>query len=519
MVVYRHVFWHHASQRWRAVLSRRTVGKKNVQQVQRFLTQQEAVKAVVKHRRCTVEDLRPSPKERKNDHPSLYNGVFYDNRPAGKKKWISQAYKKNKGRWVVVYLGRFDSQLEAAKKIAKHKRCLVNNLRRNKQQVYATVHGIRAAKARFKIMLGVCVKKLYAVPADYEISKWVAKNAEHKKMFKDEVGTEECSISLKYGGPKLDLLTAWKKTKPLKHYEKMADKMQLHMKNNHMPKTRAAKKKKMNYDMRAGRRLRIIDALQVVAKKMHGADLSLWVKNCGRFVSKVLGPVIFLDRTCGMIHKVKNSEQVQKKDLLNFQKAGGQGHYVLNDTRDADMHRKIDELLLRADALKGKSWKQLYAMEASHGGSKNVGYGELWKHRGLMANLIWSRKPPKTYKEELVKMDTDKYHRVFPDQYRWVKKFAGGKKKAKKTMGQLFKEVGYTGRKCLPQDFSMWACLCGDRAFTQVPVMRLKKLIPHMQKELIAYRKKNKMWPHPAVLLKEAQEAEKKQKAEKTRLA
>lgn len=505
MPKYRHVFWHHASQRWRAVLSRRMVGKKSVQQVQSFRTQQEAVKAVVKKMQCTVEDLRPSPQKtmEKNLHPSLYHGVFHDNRPAGKKKWIAQAYNKKKGRWVAVYLGRFHSQLEAAKKIAKHKRCLVKDLRRNKKQVYTTVHGIQAAKARFKIMLGVCVKKVYAVPADYEISKWVAKDAEHQKMFKDEVGTEECSISLKYGGPKLDLLTAWKKMKPQKHYEKLAAKMRMqHQKNQTIKRENATK---MN-DMRAGRRLRLIGALQEVAKKMHGTDLSLWVKNCGRFVSKQQGPVIFLGRTC-VIRKVKDSEQVQKKDLLNFQKAGGQGHYVLNDTMDAAMHRKIDELLQRADALKGKSWRQVYNMHCHR--SKNKGYGELWKNRGLMANILWSRKPPKTYKEELCKMDTDRYPHVFPDQYQWVKKFAGcTKAKKKKTMGNLFKEVGYTGRECMPQDFSMWACLCGDKAFTQVSVMRLKKLVPHMQKELIAYRKKNKMWPHPAVLLKEAQDAE-----------
>ena len=514
MATYRHVFWHHASQRWRAVLSTIMVGKKCVRRVKNFRTQQEAVEAVAKEMQCTVEDLRPSPpkgKTKKNLHASLYNGVFYDNRPAGKKKWIAQAYKKNKkGSWVAVYLGRYESQLEAAKTMAKHKRCLVKNIRRNKKQVYATAHGIQAAKARFKIMLGVCVKKVYAVPADYEISKWVAKDAEHQKMFKDEVGTEECSISLKYGGPKLDLLTVWKKMKPLKHYETVAAKRKMHQKNETIKRANATKMK--NYDMRAGRRLRLIDALQEVAKNMHGTDLSLWVKNCGRFVSKQLGPVIFLYRTCGIIRKVKDSEQVQKKYLLNFQKAGGEGHWVLNDdTSDAaDMHRKIDELLQRADALKGKSWKQLYAMGCH--GSKNVGYGELWKNRGLMANILWSRKPPKAYKKELCKMDTDRYHYVFPDQYQWVKKFAGCKKaKKKKTMVQLFKEVGYTGRNCVPQDFSMWACLCGDKAFTQVSVMRLKKLIPHMQKELITYRKKNKMWPHPAVLLKEAQDAEKQQ--------
>ena len=51
------------------------------------------------------------------------------------------------------------------------------------------------------------------------------------------------------------------------------------------------------------------------------------------------------------------------------------------------------------------------------------------------------------------------------------------------------------------QDFSMWACLFGDPAFTKVTVEELEALIPYMKTEIQKFRQEHKWWPHPAVLL------------------
>ena len=51
------------------------------------------------------------------------------------------------------------------------------------------------------------------------------------------------------------------------------------------------------------RKLRIIMTLQYVAKMLHKKDCSFWVKNAGRYVSKHLGPAMFL-RKNGLVRKV-----------------------------------------------------------------------------------------------------------------------------------------------------------------------------------------------------------------------
>ena len=51
--------------------------------------------------------------------------------------------------------------------------------------------------------------------------------------------------------------------------------------------------------------------LQNVAKMLHKKDCSFWVKNAGRFVSKHLGPAMFL-RKNGLVQK-----KTKKKTMKN----------------------------------------------------------------------------------------------------------------------------------------------------------------------------------------------------------
>jgi len=131
-------------------------------------------------------------------------------------------------------------------------------------------------------------KKLVpANPPDYEKSEMLMKSPAHKKMFREEPVMEEASIGLKYGPPRDDLLQAWKKTRhSVEYWRTLATKLGF-------PKNE-----------KVFRKLRIIMTLQNVAKMLHKKDCSFWVKNAGRFVSKHLGPAMFL-RKNGLVKKKK----------------------------------------------------------------------------------------------------------------------------------------------------------------------------------------------------------------------
>jgi hypothetical protein len=131
----------------------------------------------------------------------------------------------------------------------------------------------------FKTLLGIFVKKpgAPAEPEDMIASRAVATDHRHQKMFKEEGATELASIGLKYGPQKKDLLTEWKKSnRDQRYWEAMGKKLGL-------PKNATS-----------ARKLRLMVTLQGVAKKMHKKNQSLWVKNCGRGVSRTLGPVMWL---------------------------------------------------------------------------------------------------------------------------------------------------------------------------------------------------------------------------------
>ena len=225
---------------------------------------------------------------------SLYKGVFYDTRPAYKKKWMAAVYvnKPRSRKKVKKILGHFPEMLLAAKAVAKFLKKDVKDIRKSKKVVYVSRNGKDLAEQRFKILSDVFVnrtvgKKLMpANPPDYEKSEMLMKSSAHKTMFREEPVMEEASIGLKYGPPRDDLLQAWKKTRhSTKFWGSLATKFGF-------PK-----------NQKAYRKLRIIMTLQNVAKMLHKKDCSLWVQNSGRYVSKHMGPAIFLKKH-GLVRKV-----------------------------------------------------------------------------------------------------------------------------------------------------------------------------------------------------------------------
>ncbi len=116
----------------------------------------------------------------------------------------------------------------------------------------------------------------------------------------------------------------------------------------------------MKKSIRPNRRLQLTEALRQVAKKLHKKNLQWWVKNCGRYVSSKLGPVIWLTKH-GVVQKkrqqvpmkkaVKKKKPLQPGDWekLDFDKAGGDGAYLLVGMNNRHMNGKIEELLQEAD--------------------------------------------------------------------------------------------------------------------------------------------------------------------------
>ena len=145
------------------------------------------------------------------------------------------------------------------------------------------------------------------------------------------------------------------------------------------------------------------------------------------------------------------------------------------------------------------------------GKDRGKAYVLKWRARARMHNKLWKSKDKKMagkWKKLLENMPAHLYEKLFPDVNNWVKKFTirketlEKKKKQKRFAGvkmwQVCRRMKFRGA---PQDFSMWACLFGDPAFTKVTVEELEALVPYMKIEIQKFRQQHKWWPHPAVLM------------------
>ncbi len=83
--------------------------------------------------------------------------------------------------------------------MADFKKVDVKKLHKKKAKIYEDKHAIGIAGRRFQILTPVFVNRngSPAVPGDYEASKRVAKNAIHKKMFKNKSGHSTCQHRVK----------------------------------------------------------------------------------------------------------------------------------------------------------------------------------------------------------------------------------------------------------------------------------------------------------------------------------
>jgi hypothetical protein len=295
---HKHVYWHGQSECWRALVKKKKDGSRLYEH---FEDLAEAVQAVSDGLGIPVGELKkeqPGGGKTKK-MASLYEGVFYDARDRFTNKWMAVIYVKKRGikRKVWKSLGHFPTMMAAAKAVAEARKKTVPEIRKSKKAIYDTRTGKDLAEQRFVMLSTVFVnnyvgKKLVpANPPDYEKSEMLMKSPAHKKMFREEPVMEEASIGLKYGPPRDDLLQAWKKTRhSAKYWGTLATKLGF-MKNE-----------------KVFRKLRIVMTLQNVAKMLHKKDCSFWVKNAGRFVSKHLGPAMFL-RKNGLVWKVKKKKK------------------------------------------------------------------------------------------------------------------------------------------------------------------------------------------------------------------
>ena len=297
---HRHVFWHEQSHCWRALVKKTRDGRRHLEHFEKLKDAVQAVSDGLGIPVCELKKVQQGGNKKQLKMASLYDGVFYDSRKAYKKKWMAVIYVKKSylPTWhekVWLSLGHFDTMLGAAKAVAKAGKKAVTEIRKSKKAIYNTQTGKDLAEQRFVILCDVFVnnyvgkKHVPANPPDYEKSEMLMKCPAHRKMFREEPVMEEASIGLKYGPPRDDLLRAWKKTRrSAKYWETLAT-------NLGVPKNVTLQ--------HMARKLRIMVTLQQVAKMLHKKDCSLWVKNAGRFVSKNLGPVMFL-RKNRLVQKV-----------------------------------------------------------------------------------------------------------------------------------------------------------------------------------------------------------------------
>ena len=291
---YKHIFWHGQSQCWRALVKNQKMRDgRRTRWYEHFAELQDAVKAVSDNLGIPAHELKKPEVGGDKKMASLYDGVFYDTRKAYQKKWMACIYVKKCSCKVKVCksLGHFRTMILAAMAVAKAQKKKIRDIRKSKRAIYRTRSGKDLAEQRFRILSSVFVdnfvgkKHVPANPPDYEKSEMLMKCPAHKKMFRDEPVMEEASIGLKYGPPRDDLLQAWKKSRrSAKYWGTLATKLGF-LKNE-----------------KVFRKLRIIMTLQNVAKMLHQKDCSFWVKNAGRFVSKHVGPAMFLRRN-GVVQK------------------------------------------------------------------------------------------------------------------------------------------------------------------------------------------------------------------------
>ena len=202
--------------------------------------------------------------------------------------------------------------------------------------------------------------------------------------------------------------------------------------------------------------------------------------------------------------------------MLDYKCAGAGGAYVLvKNWKNAALNKAIDELIQEADASRALTLEQCYNAAMAMQKGQGPGYGLKWRARAIMANKLWKdKKMREKWEKFLMNMPAHLYERLFPDMYHWVKKFTITTMKKKNSpvkMGQVCQRMQFRGA---PQDFSMWACLFGDLAFTKVTVEELQALVPYMKMEIQKFRQKYKWWPHPAVLMNIARTKRKQQLAE-----
>ena len=229
-------------------------------------TQEECAKLVAKRLRCTVRHLRlPSPTPAFKRHSSKYHGVTH--RSAGSRNsegWVAQ--------WAGKTLGKFDSEAEAAKAVAKVARKQIKNLRK------VSKVAPRDLRARFShwgpLYFG---KNNTTLPGDLASQIALAKTASVRKIWNEEPMIELVSIMLKYGPWKEALHQSWGESQ---------------------------KKSGVWCPEERAHRLQSV-LIKVVKNMSHKSADDEWASNIGNNVSHHSGPLAFLQR-CKIITKCYN---------------------------------------------------------------------------------------------------------------------------------------------------------------------------------------------------------------------
>ena len=243
-----------------------------------------------------------------------------------------------------------------------------------------------------------------------------------------------------------------------------------------------------------------------------GEDAKIWVRNCGRDTSHILGPVPLL---CALGVIVKD----KRKKSLRLGLGGQTFRLATSPTEIKKRHKKLKTIVRGSEAWAGvfeepprdlfqwlKLMQQFKKSVRSAWSMPFLQDGTRYSYKWVARNLFFMAMRMKGISQ--LKLEQDVSGRIldacFPDSGGWGRRFAengAGKLKLRALFHKLkFKEP--------PEFFSMRTCQLASKALDARPPTDILKKKASLEALMQRYRKKHKQWPAPHELLSVAAEAQ-----------
>ena len=267
---------------------------------------------------------------------------------------------------------------------------------------------------------------------------------------------------------------------------------------------------------------KISDMLRKVTLQLNGwweSDAAKpWIRNCGKNVSHVLGPVPLL-HSCGVIVTTKGRKRKHSTDNFTFGLTGRTFRLAMSQNEKTQLDRRLEAIVRGSHAWRGivqdppgdlvqwgRSMTQLgNTLRAScplplmHNSTK---YAYKWIARNLCIMSMTMKGIPKLkWSHNMAAAHLDGH---FPDSQGWGKRFAhSGKGRLK--LCTLFDDLQF---KEAPELFTMRTCQLACKELDQCDPAEVTRNRTSLEVLMRKYRKQHKQWPAPHELISVALQAE-----------